>query len=103
MNCKGEKNGKKLFKKTKRCDGRFAFDAVRTKNLLVKYPEDDELEVELFDCRKLIDLKILNNMKWVETCEGWLKEMKKELAKKFSNEELICYCFEKEVFPELVE
>ena len=40
------------------------------KNLLVKYPEDDELEVELFDC---------------------------------SNEELICYCFEKEVFPELVE
>lgn len=73
------------------------------KNLLVKYPEDDELEVELFDCRKLIDLKILNNMKWVETCEGWLKEMKKELAKKFSNEELICYCFEKEVFPELVE
>lgn len=73
------------------------------KNLLVKYPEDDELEVELFDCRELIDLKILNNMKWVETCEGWLKEMKKELAKKFSNEELICYCFEKEVFPELVE
>ena len=73
------------------------------KKLLVKYPEDDELEVELFDCRKLIDLKILNNMKWVETCEGWLKEMKKELAKKFSNEELICYCFEKEVFPELVE
>lgn len=73
------------------------------KNLLVKYPEDDELEVDLFDCRELIDLKILNNMKWVETCEGWLKEMKKELAKKFSNEELICYCFEKEVFPELVE
>ena len=51
------------------------------KNLLVKYPEDDELEVELFDCRELIDLKILNNMKWVETCEGWLKEMKKKLAK----------------------
>lgn len=73
------------------------------KNLLVKYPEDDELEVELYECRRLIDLKILNNMKWVETCEGWLKEMKKELAKKFSNEELICYCFEKEVFPELVE
>lgn len=73
------------------------------KNLLVKYPEDDELEVELFDCRELIDLKILNNMKWVETCEGWLKEMKKKLAKNFSNEELICYCFEKEVFPELVE
>ena len=42
-------------------------------------------------------------MKWLETCEGWLKEMKKELAKKFSNEELIYYCFEKEVFPELVE
>lgn len=73
------------------------------KNLLVKYPEDDELEVELYECRRLIDLKILNNMKWVETCEGWLKEMKKELAKKISNEELICYCFEKEVFPELVE
>jgi hypothetical protein len=73
------------------------------KNLLVKYPEDDELEVELYECRRLIDLKVLNNMKWVETCEGWLKEMKKELAKKFSNEELICYCFEKEVFPELVE
>ena len=63
------------------------------KNLLVKYPENDELEVELFDCRELIDLKILNNMKWLETCEGWLKEMKKELAKKFSNEELIYYCF----------
>lgn len=73
------------------------------KNLLVKYPEDDELEVELYECRRLIDLKVLNNMKWVEACEGWLKEMKKELAKKFSNEELICYCFEKEVFPELVE
>ena len=73
------------------------------KNLLVKYPEDDELEVELYECRRLIDLKVLNNMKWVETCEGWLKEMKKELTKKFSNEELICYCFEKEVFPELVE
>lgn len=73
------------------------------KNLLVKYPENDELKVELFDCRELIDLKILNNMKWLETCEGWLKEMKKELAKKFSNEELIYYCFEKEVFPELVE
>ena len=42
-------------------------------------------------------------MKWVETCEDWLKEMKKKLAKNFSNEELICYCFEKEVFPELVE
>lgn len=73
------------------------------KNLLVKYPEDDELEVELYECRRLIDLKVLNNMKWVETCEGWLKEMKKELTKKFPNEELICYCFEKEVFPELVE
>lgn len=53
------------------------------KNLLVKYPEDDELEVELFDCRELIDLKILNNMKWVETCEGWLKEMKKNWQKIF--------------------
>jgi len=42
-------------------------------------------------------------MKWVETCENWLKEMKKEIIKKFSNEELISYCFEKEVFPELVE
>lgn len=39
------------------------------KNLLVKYPEDDELEVELYECRRLIDLKVLNNMKWVETCE----------------------------------
>lgn len=73
------------------------------KNLLVKYPEDDELEVELYECRRLIDLKVLNNMKWVETSENWLKEMKKEIVKKFSNEELICYCFEKEVFPELVE
>lgn len=73
------------------------------KNLLVKYPEDDELEVELYECRRLIDLKVLNNMKWVETCENWLKEMKKEIVKKFSNEELISYCFEKAVSPELVE
>ena len=73
------------------------------KNLSVKYPEDDELEVELSECRELIDLKVLNNMKWVETSENWLKEMKKEIAKKFSNEELISYCFEKEIFPELVE
>lgn len=89
----------------RQCDVMDDLRAMRSelKNLLVKYPEDDELEMELSECRELIDLKVLNNMKWIETCENWLKEMKKEIVKKFSNEELISYCFEKEILSELVE